>query len=70
MAQVRRQRLFKPEGGGELPQIKLLQDLTVTAATYSHDASFQKSMNTLSVKVIQIHVTIKSECRIFLLLIK
>lgn len=51
--QASRQQVLKLRGGGQLPQVKLLQDLTVTAATYSHDAVCQKSMNTLNAKVIQ-----------------
>lgn len=50
------QRLFKAGGEGQLPQIELLQDLTVTAATNSHNAAIQKPMNALHPKGNKIHI--------------
>lgn len=48
VAQVAWQRLSKAGRAGQIPQIELLQGLTVTAATNSHDAACQKPMNALN----------------------
>ena len=44
--QVRRQQVSDVASVAELSQIEGLQDLTVAAASHSHNASLQKRMNT------------------------
>lgn len=51
MAQVTWKWPPKAGARGQLPQIKPLQDLTVTAAAYSHDVPCHEAMNTLNAQV-------------------